>query len=505
MPLREYQQVALDRLRHSVAKGNRRIVLQSATGSGKTVLGAAVVSGALAKNKRIGFTAPAISLIDQTVDQLITHGIPESEIGVIQAKHPRSNIAGNVQVISVASQMRRDLTLYDVVLVDECHEQFEFVYDWMNRIEFQHTIFIGLSATPWARGMGRDGRWQDLIVAATIEELIAQGWLSRFRVFAPSHPDLSKVGTVAGDYNETQLSAVMSESALVADVVENWRMHGENRPTFVFAVDRAHAQLLQAQFEQTGVPTGYIDHKTPNHARAEIRRQFHNGDIKVVVNVECLTTGVDWDVRCIVLARPTKSEILLVQMIGRGLRIAPGKDHLLVFDHTSTTERLGFVTDIHHEKLDARKPREKAEPELKAPLPKPCPKCSFLKPPKMAACPVCGFVPAKRSSVEYEEGELAEMDESPARKRRKGVKAELCKLPILQLYGGLKLIAQRRGYSPKWATAQYKEITDRWPGHDTVHAEPCEPPAILASWVKSQQIRFAKGKGKKDAAAHPAT
>ena len=67
---------------------------------------------------------------------------------------------------------------------------------------------------------------------------------------------------------------------------------------------------------------------------------------------DCLTTGVDWDVRCIILARPTKSEMLYVQIVGRGLRTADGKADCLILDHSDTTLRLGFVTDIHHERLD---------------------------------------------------------------------------------------------------------------------------------------------------------
>ena len=91
--------------------------------------------------------------------------------------------------------------------------------------------------------------------------------------------------------------------------------------------------------------------RLPTSASA-IGRRLREGQIKVVCNVYCLTTGVDWDVRCIILARPTKSEILYTQIIGRGLRTAEGKTDCLVLDHSDTTLRLGFVTDIHHETLD---------------------------------------------------------------------------------------------------------------------------------------------------------
>jgi Helicase conserved C-terminal domain len=92
---------------------------------------------------------------------------------------------------------------------------------------------------------------------------------------------------------------------------------------------------------RAGVSAGYIDAYTPSAERKQIERQFHAGEITVVCNVGCLTTGADWDVRCIILARPTKSEMLFVQIIGRGLRTATGKLDCLILDHSDTHARLG--------------------------------------------------------------------------------------------------------------------------------------------------------------------
>ena len=118
----------------------------------------------------------------------------------------------------------------------------------------------------------------------------------------------------------------------------------------LFAVDCAHAQALQERFNEAGIACGYQDAHTSSADRAAIKRAFHNGDLKVVANIGTLTTGVDWDVRCLQLARPTKSEMLFVQIIGRCLRTADGKDNALILDHTDTTARLGMVTEIHHER-----------------------------------------------------------------------------------------------------------------------------------------------------------
>ena len=301
---------------------------------------------------------------------------------------------------------RRRLPEADLVMIDEAHLRFRFVSDWMRRPEWRAVPFIGLSATPWSKGLGRD--YDDLIVAARMSELIDKGFLSPFKVFAPSHPDLSNVRSVAGDFREDDLALAMNQPVLVANTVTTWLQRGENRPTLLFAVDRAHARRLAEEFEAAGVPTGYVDAKTPREEREAIGRRLHNDQIKVVCNVGCLTTGIDWDVRCISLVRPTKSEMLFVQIIGRGLRTGPGKTDCIVLDHSDTTTRLGFPTDIHHAALDdgsGRTARQR-DRERAVPLPKECPACTRLKPAGVRACPSCGFAPERQSAIEERDGEL---------------------------------------------------------------------------------------------------
>jgi superfamily II DNA or RNA helicase len=375
-------------------------MLQAPTGFGKTLLSAAIVERALAKGKRVLFVVPALSLINQTVEAFAAEGI--TQVGVIQGVHELTDPTQPVQVASIQTLTRRKMPDCDLALVDEAHKLFDFYGKWF--AEAEHPI-IGLSATPWAQGLGK--LYDDLIVASTTSELIEMGFLSPFRVFAASHPDLSGVRTVAGDYHEGDLAEAMSP--LVADVVETWKKRGENRPTLCFAVDRAHAKKLQQMFEASGVCTGYIDAYTPLDEREVIAARFHAGEVKVVCNVGCLTTGVDWDVRCIIMARPTKSEMLYTQIIGRGLRTADGKQDCLILDHSDTTLRLGFVTDIRHERLDDGTARRSSWNERDEPMPTECPSCSFVKPPKIHICPVCGFKPERQSQVECEDGELIEI------------------------------------------------------------------------------------------------
>lgn len=477
--LRPHQTKALEMLRQSLRSGCRRPMIQSPTGSGKTTLASTIAQGARRKGNPMIFCVPAISLVDQTYEEFVEEGIPESELGVIQAAHEKTDPDAAIQIASVQTLMRRSIPPAGVVAIDEAHRWFSFYADWMSRPEWAHIPFIGLSATPWTKGLGQ--YYDDLLIPITTEELIDQKYLSPFRVFAPSHPDLSDVRTVAGDYHEGDLSEVMAKDGLVADVVDTWVKNGEGRPTLCFAVDRLHAKKLQAQFVEAGVSTGYIDAYTSRPERKEIARQFHNGDIQVVCNVGCLTTGIDWDVRCIVLARPTKSEMLFVQIIGRGLRIADGKRDCLIFDHTDTHLRLGFVTDIHHDSLDDGRQRQNAKPEKKEALPKACEQCGFVKPPKTPICPSCGYKPEPRSQIECEDGELFEVT---PKKIRDKVSAEDKKA----WYGMLKTHVRRKGYKPTAADAMFREKFGHWPADKRVPE--FEPNLEVLQWIKSRQIAY---------------
>jgi DNA repair protein RadD len=198
-----------------------------------------------------------------------------------------------------------------------------------------------------------------------------RGFLAPCRVFAPSHPDLSRIKTVAGAYHLGQLAARMQDVELIADIVETYQRIGEGRSGFVFCVDRAHAKAVQAQFNGAGIHAGYLDCFSTREEREEVRCAYHAGEIRLICNVGVLTVGIDWDVRIVVLARPTKSEILFVQIVGRGLRAAPGKAGCLILDHSDNHSRLGFVTDIDCPELDdgSGEPRPDATP----PKPKECP------------------------------------------------------------------------------------------------------------------------------------
>lgn len=485
----EHQANAITALRQSIGQGVRRIVAQAPTGAGKTLMAAAIVEGALKKGSRMAFVVNAVGLIDQTVEAFYAEGI--RDVGVIQADHRGADWSKPVQVCSIQTLAKRgSYPEAKVVVVDECHSLHQFHKQWLMDSAWQNVPFIGLSATPWAKGLGK--YFETLLVVATTQELIDKGFLSPFKVYAAGRPDLSDVKVVAGEYHKEQLSAKMQGATLTADVIKSWKELWGKPKTLVFGVDRKHAELLHYRFQEAGVRSAYQDGESTDQERREIKRGFHTGEIDVVCNIGTLTTGVDWDVRCLVLARPTKSEILLTQIIGRALRTAPGKDHALILDHSNSTLELGLVTDIHYDHLDDGKPKRSVQATgRRRPLPRPCQECNAVVPRLNRICPQCGFSLPLASGVIERDGVLVEF--VPGETPKRAISRDYTHEGKAAFFGELLGYAQDKGYKPGWAANKYREKFGVWPTKMS-HVQPVEPSFETASWIKASQIRWAKSK-----------
>jgi superfamily II DNA or RNA helicase len=348
-------------------------------------------------------------------------------------------------------------------------------------------FFIGLSATPWADGMGE--RWQDLVIPVTIGDLIEAGMLSRFKAFAPDVPDLSGVKIKAGEYAEAGLERVMGSAKLVGSVTQTWLEKGDNRPTLCFAVNRAHAAALAGEFQRHGVASAYVDAFTDMAERSHINGQFRAGEIRVICSVRTMTTGVDLPVSCIIDAAPTRSEMLHVQKIGRGLRVNPGTEDCLILDHAGNSIRLGLVTDIYHDALSVADRAEKGEkkPDDEK-LPKPCIMCGELH--TGMTCPGCGHERRPSGRVETADGDLVQI--SGAQKRPS--------LTDKQTFWSMALwLDNERGRGGKLAKGMFKGKFGVWP--NGLQDTPIPADRAFMNYDKSRRIAYAKAMAKRDEAA----
>lgn len=473
--LRPHQERAIALVKQSLGRGNRRVILQAAVGFGKTLVSARIIEGALAKGNRVIFTAPMVTLINQTVDRLANEGI--HDVGVMQANHPLTNPMAAVQVASAQTLARREVPPAALIIVDEAHVRSAVVERLM--AERPDVFFVGLSATPWSKGLGL--HWQDVVQPITMRELIEQGYLSQYRALAPDVPDLTGVRTVAGDYAEDALAKVMGEAQLMGHAVETWLEHGEDRPTLVFCVNRAHAADMHAAFMRAGVASAYVDGETDSVERRLIFRQFERGEVRVICSVRTMTTGVDLAVSCIVDAAPTKSEMLHVQKLGRGMRVNPGTEDLVILDHAGNLLRLGMPDEIVHTTLDATdkgKQQTRAKAER---LPKPCSGCGNLFTGRV--CPACGHERIPQAGVETADGRLVEIGGGGSKRKHTMADKQAW-------YSALLTIRRERGRSSGWVSHTYRDKFGVWPrGMDEV-AGPA--PQEVRNFVTAKDIAFAK-------------
>ena len=487
-PLFPDQQEVFNELKTSFRKGFKRPLVYAAVGFGKTVLAAHIVKGALDKGLRVCFVVPQITLINQTARSFVNQGLPQP--GIIQADHPLTDPSKQLQVASVQTLSRRYREKFDLYIIDECHIMYKEIQEISEEFDVP---MIGLSGTPFSRGLGRI--FNNLVKATPMRELIEIGRLSKYIAYGPDLPDLSDVPlNIEGDYRESAVSKIMSEAKVIGSVTKNWLELGNNQPTVVFACDVAHANYLGTAFDTINVTNVVITAKTPIEEREEYFSKFKLGDIKILINVGTLTTGFDQDVRCVVFARPTKSRKLWIQMGGRGLRTAEGKEHCIFIDHSGNFARLGYFENIDIDSLDQNErdhpeaiKQEKKEREL---LPTNCPKCKILKNAGVSECPECGFKPRITENVITEEGNLKQIK---GKKQEKSLKE---KQSILGQLKGYQLLRKEAGKVIKdgWVNHTYKEMVGEWPNGISFVIQ--QPEAQVLGWIKHKNIKYAKSRRK---------
>jgi superfamily II DNA or RNA helicase len=494
MELRDYQEQAITDLAKSLGRGNKRIILQAATGSGKTVMASSIVKRAVAKGNTVLFLAHRRELITQCSNKLNLFGIGH---GIIMSGQLNESWH-SVQIASVdtlraraLSSRRMALPKADIIIIDECHRTLSKTYRKIIE-EYDGCVVLGLTATPCrGDGLGLGHVYQDMVCAPTIKNLTDSGHLVPTKYFAPSIPDLQGIKMVAGDYNKKQLAKKMDTPKLVGDVVTNWLSIANGKTTVIFASSVQHSINLKESFEKIGIAVGHIDGSTPTEERDLTLKQLEDGEITVLCNCLVLTEG--WDcpsAEVCVLARPTKSLGLYLQMVGRVLRPMDGKDSATIIDHSGAVYEHGFIDDEFEWDLDpAKKIQEKKKSTTKR-VSKPitCEKC-FTVYAGVRQCPSCGSVHIKKGrSLFVGDGELGEID----RKSRKIKKKEFTIDQKKEWYSMLRGYALTRGYKDGWAFYKYHDkfgVAPPWSKTPTL-----KPSKECLSWITYINIRNSKRK-----------
>lgn len=393
------------------ALGNHAsVLLQLPTGGGKTHVAAAVIRRWNARRKRVWFVCHTRELIRQTCAKLdalgVSHGIVSPEYEPCYERR--------VQVCSVDTLRNRIEKLGDLlqdpdlIVWDEC--QHVAAPSWSAiKARYAGARHLGLTATPERLDGTGLGQWFDhLICGPTTRDLIVRGRISRYRLFAPTIPDLRGVKTLAGDYAARDLDDRMGGSVLVGDVVEHYRKLAPGARAIVFAVSVKHSKAVVERFQAAGIPAVHVDGTTRKDDRDAAVERLASSEIKVLSNVRVFTEGFDVPaIDAVIVLRPTKSRALFLQMIGRGLRKADGKAATIVLDHAGVVYEHGLPDDDYEWTLEGHASRGAKKP-LGGRLRR-CPDCNAVHE-WAAECVECGHVYAQgERTIDEVYGELREV------------------------------------------------------------------------------------------------
>ena len=497
MKLRPYQSDLIEKARLSLGNAFRSPIVVSSTGSGKTFTCAKLIESAVSKKKRVLFIAPRRQLVDQTAEVFTSIGLSCGKLmaGRRYELHKPVQVASFDTLVSRYIRKENKLPEMDLVIIDEAHLSTSAQrLKLLNLYRSAGAVVLGLTATP-CRGNGAGLPFYDDIVQSwTMRQMIEGGFLSPIRYFAPSKPDLERVKLSGADYNQSQLGDAMNRADLIGDIVQTWKKLGNDKPTLVSCVDIKHSIAVCDEFRAQGIEAEHVDHKTDELEREAIINRVKSGQTKVLCNVFMLSYGVD--IPCLetcVIARPTKSVVLYMQIVGRVLRLAEGKEYATVIDHSGVIDEHGKAEDITEWSLGdgtIQERQEKKAGEEKKPMEIECSACYTVFS-NARACPNCGHqMVTLGDPIPCHEAELIELDDSD--KDQKSWNKKTPKATKEQFYGELLGYADSLGYQRGWCSHQYRERSSKWP-NAFGHVKPLAPTELVHNWIKHQAIKRSKG------------
>ncbi len=341
MELRPYQSEAKAAVFEEWDKGVRRTLLVLPTGCGKTIVFAKVTEDCVRRGNRVLILAHRGELLDQAADKIGK----ATGLGCATEKAEETCLGSWFRVVvgSVQSLMREKrlkqfpVDYFDTIIIDEAHhclsDSYQKILDY-----FKGANILGVTATPDRGDMRNLGECFDsLAYEYTLPKAIKAGFLSPIKALTiPLQLDLSGVGMQSGDFKSGDLATALDP--YLYQIADEMEKHCKDRETVVFLPLVKTSQKFRDILNEKGFKAAEVNGDSKD--RAEVLAAYERGDYNVLCNSMLLTEG--WDcpsVDCIVVLRPTKVRSLYSQMVGRGTRLFPGKDHLLLLDFLWHTER----------------------------------------------------------------------------------------------------------------------------------------------------------------------
>lgn len=373
MKLRPYQEEALQAIITSLEKGVRKQLVVLPTGGGKTI-----VFAQLPKmfHGNMLVLAHREELLAQAKEKILWAN-PHLKVEIEQGQNV-ADIDADVVVASTATLGRSNSARIEkfppnhfaTVVVDEAHHAAAPSYKRILE-HFTPQLQLGVTATPQRGDKIRlTDVFEEIVYFKTIEELIREQYLSNLAGYRiQTDTDISKVTTRSGDWAEGELSEAVNTPQRNNLAVKAYRDKADGKKTVVFCVDVQHAEDMAKTFNYAGIPTGIITGAMKQDDRQQTLEDFRSGKLQALANCMVLTEGFDEpSIECIILARPTQSQLLYTQIVGRGTRLHPGKERCIIIDLADTTKSkkpiglptlMGLPPDFDSEGQDITDVKEK--------------------------------------------------------------------------------------------------------------------------------------------------
>jgi superfamily II DNA or RNA helicase len=346
LELRPYQAEAIAAIEDAERRGVRRPLLGLPTGTGKTVIFAALIrrrsGSALVLAHRDELLVQATEKIRQ-VDPTAQLGLVKAEANEVEAPV----VVASMQTLARESRLARLPRRFQTVVVDEAHhataDSYRRVLDWVDG----SPLLLGVTATPERADNASLGEvWDEVVYTRSLLEMIRAGYLVDLRgLRVRLAVDFSRLRVSRGDFVDADAAAALTAAGAPAHACAAYLEHAPGRKALVFTPTVELAHLMADAFRARGVMAEAVDGSLPLEERRAILARLRTGETKVVANCAVLTEGFDEpSVDCVIVARPTRSRILYVQMIGRGTRTFPNKRDCLIIDLVGATERHDLLT-----------------------------------------------------------------------------------------------------------------------------------------------------------------
>ena len=398
--LRPYQRTLLRQAQTTLDSDSKaRSIMQLPTGGGKTVIAGALLSDWLAGGQRkAAWLTHRRELAEQTQQMLTDAGVSAITNVNWTPGEDAPYRAGGVVILMAQTVGRRNMHHQvwgrygagDLLIIDEAHHA--AAAGWARAMRQWPGPVLGMTATPWrlSEQEGFDHLFGELICGPQVAELQAPGYLCPAQVLMPPLEQRISGGVVdqTGDFTESGIEQANRDrpDIMTAGALEFWRQYAGGRPTIAYAVSVDHAHNLASVCNDAGVTAAVLVGDTPRAERDAAIAGFRDGSIKMLVNVLVATEGFDLpDASCIIIARPTMSLALYLQMAGRGLRPKPDGGDCIILDLAGNSVTHGLPEDYREWSLE---PRGKATAG-EAPVAW-CERCFAASPAASHNCRQCG-------------------------------------------------------------------------------------------------------------------